>query len=545
MAKRTVARRWAAGYFSLLIATICAICAISASPAEAGEGQPSFANVTAAVGIDAPHHLTYFASGQAWADVDRDGYHDLYLTDNDGPNLLYRSNGSGADGTVTFSLSPISGDVSLPDAASGGATFADYDNDGWPDLYVLNLGANKLFRNLGGTGFEDVSAIAGIGDLGMGESATWGDYDGDGDLDLYSVNWWYAWNDPDHPLKRDTLYRNNGAGVGGIVTFSDVTELLDLERTAGPGYAATFVDFDNDGDQDLYVVNDKEFGNPLWRNDGPGCGGWCFTDVSVASGADRPAWGMGIAAGDYDRDGDFDFYYSSIGEMILLQNQISQGSPTFIEVSIEAGVSIDTVGWGSVFVDYDNDSWPDLYLSTDTADPAKANRLYRNLGDGTFEDVSEGSGASIVGRSMGVASCDYDLDGRVDLVVGNVGEQYHLLRNLGVAGAGNHWLAMRLEGGGPVNRDAIGARVELTLTGGATLMQEVKSDSSLGSGNDLGLHFGLGDALPQSARVVWPDGTEIVVDSLPVDRLWQLKYPSYADFIFIDGFESGDTSAWN
>ncbi len=526
-------------HLSLVFAATCA------SSAGAGEGQAFYANVTEAAGIDAPHHLTYFGTGQAWADVDRDGNHDLYLTDNDGPNLLYRSNGPGEDGVVTFSLSPFSADVSLALAESGGATFADYDNDGWPDLYVLNLGANKLFRNLSGAGFEDVTAAAGVGDPGMGESATWGDYDGDGDLDLYSVNWWYAWNDPDHPLKRDTLYRNEGAGVDGTVTFSDVTGLLDLERTAGPGYAATFVDFDNDGDQDLYVVNDKAFGNPLWRNDGPGCGGWCFTDVSVASGADRPAWSMGLAAGDYDRDGDFDFYYSSINEMVLLQSQISQGSPTFVDVSIAAGVSIETVGWGTVFVDFDNDGWLDLYLSTDTGDPAKSNRLYRNLGDGTFEDVSEESGASIVGRSFGVASCDYDQDGWVDLVVANAGEQYNLFRNRGVAGAGNHWLSMRLEGGGPVNRDAIGTRVELTLTGGVVLMQEVKSDSSLGAGNDFALHFGLGDASPQSARVVWPDGTEIVVDSLPSDRLWRLKYPSYVDFVFIDGFESGDTSAWN
>ncbi len=518
-------------------------------PGAAGAGETIFEQVTVPAGIAAPHHLVdvcatnpafcpYYATGQAWADVDRDGDPDLYLTDSTGPNLLYSNDGDG-----TFSLSPVTGDVALPGAISGGASFADYDNDGWPDLMVLNRGPNTLLRNLAGAGFEDVTAAAGVGDPGEGESATWGDYDGDGYLDLYTVNWWWDL-DPEHPLRRDTLYRNEGDG-----TFTDVTALLDLERTGGPGFAATFVDFDNDGDQDLYVVNDKLFGNPLWRNDGPGCGGWCFTDVSVISGADRPAFSMGVATGDYDRDGDFDFYYTSINEMILLQNQTSQGSPTFVEVSAEAGVTYAAVGWGTVFTDYDNDGWLDLYVSIDNPDPANGNRLFHNLGGAegvvAFEDVSDVSGASLPARSFGVATCDYDADGWVDLVVGDIFEEYRLFRNLGEAGAGNHWLSIRLEGGGPVNRDAIGTRVELTLEGGAVLTRQVKSDSSLGSGNDLALHFGLGGATPESARVVWPDGTEITIERPPYDQSWRLVYPSWTEHVFADGFESGDTIAWD
>ncbi len=232
-----------------------------------------------------------------------------------------------------------------------------------------------------------------------------------------------------------------------------------------------------------------------------------------------------------------------------LQNQTSQGSPTFVEVTQDAGVSFNTTNWGTVFLDYDNDGWLDLYASVDSTDPAQGNRLFRNLGDAggtvTFEDVSDVSGASLPARTFGVATCDYDADGQVDLVVGDILEEYRLFRNLGMAGAGNHWLAIKLEGGGPVNRDAIGTRVELTLAGGAVLTRQVKSDSSLGSGNDLALHFGLGDALPESVRVLWPDGTEITIDSPPYDQAWRLVYPSWTELVFADGFESGDTSAWD
>ncbi len=518
------AKRWLPGTAcSLKIWCTVALGLVHPLEVRAGGGTP-FVDMTVASGITAVHQARYLVTGQAWGDYDRDGFPDLYVTDGGGPNTLYRNNGDG-----TFSVSPFSVTVALPTLESGGAVFADYNNDGWPDLYVLNRGANALYRNDGGQGFTNVAAAAGVGDMGQGESATWGDYNRDGWADLYVVNW-YNNDDESSPFSRDTFYKNNGDG-----TFTDVSGLLDPTRMEGPGYAATFVDYDNDADQDLYVVIDKNWGNLLFRNDGPGCGGWCFTDVSLATGAHRPVWGMGISTGDYDLDGDLDFYFSSIGEQVLLQNQTAQGNPVFVEVTLAAGVGPDAIGWGSVFFDYDRDGWLDLYLSA----ALSPNFLFRNRGDGTFEEIVAGSGADHAGFSIGVAKADYDADGRQDLVVGNYDLGYSLYRN---NLANDHgWLSIHLEGRGPVTRDALGTRVVILLSDGRIFTEEVTSDSSLGAGNELALFFGFGVATPVSALIFWPDGTTEQLDSVPMNTRWHHLYP----ILFADGFESGDTSAWS
>jgi hypothetical protein len=413
--------------------------------------------------------------------------------------------------------------------------FGDYDNDGWPDLYVVNQGANTLFHNDGGAGFTDVTALANIGDEGKGSSASWGDFDEDGLLDLYVANF----NCADCPnLDRDVLYRNLGDG-----TFEDVSEWLDglgddpVEST----FVGSFVDYDNDGDLDIYVVIDHEVGNKLYRNDGAGCGGWCLTDVAETAGATGPVDGMGLAIGDYDNDGDLDLYFSdAVPAAMLLQNQTAQGSPTFVDVTSAAGLELASIGWGTVFFDYDNDGWLDLYLATTPSVPGLTNRLYRNLGDGTFADVSDGSGADDPGPTLGVASADYDRDGWVDLVIGNTSDRYALYRNLGHDDSHN-WLAVRLEGLGSSNRDGIGGRVSLETSGGRTLMQEVKSGSSLGAGNEILVHFGLGIDDVSTATIVWPDGQVETFDEVAVNQLWTVRQTT----LFSDGFESGDTSAWS
>ena len=168
----------------------------------------------------------YLAIGQAWGDYDRDGWIDLFVTGNLEPNILYRNLGDGG-----FAVSALSDQLSLPDLPSGGATFADYNNDGWLDLYILNFGANRLFRNDAGAGFTDVTLEAGVGDRGKGTSAAWGDYDGDGWLDLYLTNWsCYPECDPvDFAAQQDRLYHNNGDG-----SFTDVTLTLEYGLTWGP-----------------------------------------------------------------------------------------------------------------------------------------------------------------------------------------------------------------------------------------------------------------------------------------------------------------------
>lgn len=502
-----------------------------------------FTEVSDSIGVTATHNFAaYFITGQAWGDYNGDGWLDLYVTDTGGPNTLFVNDGDG-----TFSVSPHAGPLALPNIASGGALWADYNNDGWRDLYVTNYGANSLFRNDGGQGFTDVSASAGVDDIGAGAMAAWADFDEDGWIDLYVVNHASCPTQvhPDCPPRSwdDILYHNNGDG-----TFSDVTSAL-VTGFEGPGFAGSWLDYDNDGDSDFYLVNDKMNGgtgpspgsNILFRNDGAGCAplAWCFTEVSAGTNTDAQVDGMGLAVGDYDNDQDLDLYFSDSGPARLLQNQMNIGVDGYEEVTVPAGVYFTITSWGAVMLDYDNDGWLDLYLATVGSDVAQGNRLWHNLGETfpgvvTFEDVSVVSGAQAFGFSLGVAYADYNNDGWVDLIVGNRDEEgFQLLRNNGAQGDGNHWLTVRLTGSGSINRDAIGARVYLTLDNGETLMQEVKSGSSFGSGNDLALYFGLGTADIVSLEVVWPDGTVEVFDEVGVDQVWEHIYSQGAYQVFM------------
>ncbi|MEZ4662390.1 MAG: CRTAC1 family protein [Caldilineaceae bacterium] len=486
--------------------------------------------MSTAAGLGANRQGSDKVIGQAWGDFDNDGRPDFYATDHAGPNTLYHNEGDG-----TFTVSPLNKVVALADDYSAGAVFVDFDNDGWRDLYVVNWGANVLFRNVNGVAFEDVTAAAGVGDGGNGKTAAWGDYDQDGFVDLYVANWacYPKCGRPDTG-DIDRLYHNNGDG-----TFSNVTNLLG-GKIAGSGFVASWTDYDNDGDLDIYLVNDEfinPVGNGLWRNDGPGCDGWCFSDVSKEAGADTKLMGMGLATGDYDNDGDQDFFFSNAGPMMLLQNQ---GDGAFVNVAEAAGVdSANSTGWGAVFVDYDNDGWQDLYLavsdvaggeegaasSNDDA-PSPLNQLYHNNQDGSFTNVSEISGASASGATLGVATADYDRDGRVDLLVGNIDTGYLLYRNQSAAALANHWFTLELVGDGPVNRDAIGSRVYVTTADGLTLMQEVICGGSLGAGNDLALHFGLGrHADITQLEIYWPDGKHQSFTDIRADRFVMLTYP--------------------
>lgn len=512
-----IALLWQQGYFCTRSAQAADLLAVAG-----GESRPQtlFADVSRAAGVVQTRQGNERTIGQAWGDYDGDGWLDLYVTDAEGPNVLFRNNGNG-----TFSRSPLAEQVALPDGYSGGATFVDYDNDGWPDLYVVNWGANVLFRNEGGQRFVDVTEVAGVGDTANGQSASWGDFDQDGYLDLYVANWsCYPRCGRPSTGDSDRLYRNNGDG-----TFSDVTHWLN-SKVLGSGFIASFVDYDNDGDLDIYLINDEfihPIGNALWRNDGPGCKGWCFTEVSAQLNADTRVMGMGLAVLDYDNDGRFDFYFSNAGPMTLLRNQ---EDGTFANVAPQAGVDLPTgIGWGTVAFDYDNDGWQDLYLAVMTTVDGKgipANPLWRNNGDGTFTLVDSHSGAGAVGPSMGVATADYDQDGWVDLLVGDVMQGYALLRNQGAAlFPGHNWLTLQLIGGGAVNRDAVGTRVEIRTPDGRFQMQEVRNGVSLGAGSELALHFGLGEARTVDVTVRWPDGRMQQFANVPANQRVVLPYP--------------------
>ena len=472
--------------------------------------------------LEAAHQAAYLGIGQAVADVNRDGWPDLYLSSGQGPNrLLINQQGEG------FIAASNAEPLELYAHESAGVLFFDHDNDGWPDLLVLGKGASYLFRNLEGEGWADISASSGMATAGQGQSAAVADFDGDGLLDLYIVHWYFD-DDESSPLKADQLFRNR-EGV-----FEDVSHWLDPAVLDGPGFAASWLDYNDDGRPDLYVVNDKLYGNILLRNDGPGCGGWCFTDVSASTGADRRAFSMGVAVGDPDRDGDFDLFYSSIGEQVLLENLHAQDQPQFVERSAPAGVDFDAIGWGAVFFDADNDGAEDLYLATSNIDTRRCNRFWQGDGSGTFIDRSDSSGLSDCGFGMGLAVLDHDRDGRQDLVLGNWNERFVLYRNVSTGGA---WLRLRLDGGDRVNRDAVGTRVRLGNIDGRVQTRELRRGSGHGGNHEPVLHFGLGDAVPQWLELRWPDGVLQRIES-PQAGDWTLIHPHDGGRVFAADFES-------
>jgi hypothetical protein len=473
-------------------------------------------------------------------DFDNDGFQDIYLPNSVGPNSLFHNNGDG-----TFTDVAAAAGVQDEETRGNGGCAADYDNDGYQDIYLSNYGSSKLYRNQGDGTFTDVTLAAGLDapdDSYRSTGCAWGDYDQDGLLDLVVVHYLHEWTpamfgDRDQIGAIGALYRgvrdlslfhNDGDG-----TFTDATQLLGsvsapvggfgsttVGNVRGAGFQPGWVDFDNDGDLDLYVVND--FGaelqpNVLWRNEGG------FFDISVASSTDLPIYGMGLAVGDYDLDGFLDIFVTNIGENVLLKN--NGDGLTFTDTTRDAGVGLAMIGvkervtWGAVFFDYDNDGDEDLYvvsgfLKYGPADTSRGdipdylkeqpNALMRNEGDGRFEDVSYLSGAGDPGVGRGGVFLDFNNDGCLDLLVGNLGQRAKLFQNL--CESGNSWLLVDPVGT-VSNRDGIGARITL-VTGGKTQIREVSSGRSNMGQNMLEVHFGLGGAtLVDSVTIRWPSGT--------------------------------------
>lgn len=473
-----------------------------------------FESFTEASGLDMPHECVYevqYPPGIGIRDFDGDGHEDLFLTSWEGPSRLWLGDGGGS-----FSEA-ASGSV-LAEHTSTGVAVGDYDNDGWADVFVPGTGSGALLQASGGS-LAEVTTVAGVVSSSAGTVGAWGDFDADGDLDLFAG----AWNSESLQGSQE-LFRNDGDG-----TFTDLSMVFEAVTAGRPVLAASFLDYDNDGDADLYVVIDKSHGNVLWRNDGPGCGGWCFVDVADEAGAALMIHGMGVAVGDYDNDGDLDLYVTDIAKAFLLQNQTSQGEAVFLDVTETAGVDLLGVGWGAVFADYDNDGWQDLYVAqgTDSGGVTSANVLFHNLGDGTFDALGSASGAVDLGFSQAVAFGDLDEDGFLDLVVGNRQDAYAVYRNRAEFGAENNWVEIDLRGAASVSADAAGARAWLSTADGLTRLQEVKLGSSMSSTNMLPLHFGLGAHDGAELSVLWPDGETAVftLESTDVNQRLVVSYP--------------------
>ncbi|MYH29385.1 MAG: CRTAC1 family protein [Acidobacteria bacterium] len=454
-----------------------------------------------------------------------------------------------ADGSRTLRFADVTAGSGIDADGFGlGVAAGDVNNDGWTDLLLTNFGPASLYLNQGDGTFRDASDAGGIdGAPGFGVSASFADFDRDGWLDLYvghNVN--YALDNtiecsnvtgasdycppetyggtPDH------LYRNTGDG-----RFVDVSDSALVGGQFGPALGVAVADYDGDGWIDIYVANDATE-NLLWINQQDGT----FRDVALLAGAALSGMGlaeasMGVDAGDYDNDGDEDLFMTHItneGNNLY----VNDGTASFRDRSTVSGLgagSLPYTGWGTTWFDYDNDGWLDLLAVNGTviASPGPADRpfpydqrksLFRNLGDGTFEDVTGAAGAAfeLSETGRGAAFGDVDNDGDVDVVVGNDTGPARLLINR--VGNRRHWIGLRLAGAG--GRDMLGARVAVRRPGEPTLWRRARSDGSYASANDPRVVVGLGDSDGRPAvEVHWPDGRTETWEDVEVDRWTTLE----------------------
>ncbi len=554
-----------------------AVPAVSGSgerPQPSGSGPPStgttpfrFADASPGSGLEfvnvsgsraQDYVLESMSAAAAFADYDGDGFLDLFIVNGTrltgapegaGNRLFHNEPDPGEGGGPARRFREVEAGLGPPGWGMGCAA-GDYDNDGDVDFHVTYWGPNRLYRNDGGD-FAEVAASAGVADGRWGSSAAFADLDADGFLDLYVTNYLefdlerppggggkclykglHVFCGPAYaPRQRDRLYRNEGGG-----TFADVSAAAGVEAYRLPGLGVVFGDFDGDADQDIYVANDGE-PNLLFRNDG----GWRFAETARTAGAAYSLDGMaqasmGVHAGDYDNDGDLDLLTTNFSDEYntLYRNR---GGGSFEDATGEAGLgesALPFLGWGTGFVDFDNDGWLDLFVANGHLHPeldrsflglfyAQRNLLYHNRG-GRFVEVGAGSGGvwSIEKVSRAAAVGDFDNDGDADLFVMNLNDTPTLLRN--DSGGGNGWLGLQLTGT-ESNRDAIGARVRVRGAG-MEQVREVQRGYSFQAQNDPRLLFGLGgEGRAEEVEIHWPSGRRQLIADPPPGRYLKVREP--------------------
>src|SRR3954462_3927837 len=502
--------------------------------------------------------LESVGSGAALLDYDNDGWLDIYLLNGstvpaqNGKEpppraMLFHNN---HDGTFT----DVTEKAGVANERWGfGVAVGDYDNDGWPDLYVANFGKNRLYHNNHDASFTDVAEKAGVSLGGWSTGPTWGDYDHDGLLDLFVPG--YVKFDADHPPlagdntvsssscvfrglpvmcgprglpgEPDHLFHNNGDA-----TFTDVSEKAGVsDRKGYYGFASVFVDVDDDGWVDLLVANDS-VPKYLYRNRHDGT----FEDVSymsgfAVSGDAREQASMGIAVGDYNRDGKIDVYVTNFSDDYnsLYRND---GDENFTDVSFRAGTAEATIpflGWGTGFLDFDNDGLLDIFVANGHVYPgvdkqdwgttfAQRPLLFRNIDGSRFQEVppASGSGLADVIPARGAACGDLFNHGQIDVVTNNVDSTHTLRRN--VVKNKNHWIAFELTGSGKSPRYAIGTKVFVT-TGQVRQRADLFSGGSYASSSDQRLHFGVGAAAKiDEVEIYWPSGLKEQISVPKLDQ---------------------------
>ena len=494
------------------------------------------------------------SGGVLLLDYDRDGFLDIYFTNaptvemalkkEKSKSLLYHNNGDGIFTDVTDKAG-----VGFPGYAMGGAV-GDFNNDGFPDIYVTCLGGNVLYQNNGDGTFTDVTKKAGVADGRWSTGAAFGDYDGDGFLDLMVVGY-VDFKFDDLPkfgglptckfrgvdvqcgprgLKGagDSLFHNNGDG-----TFTDISKQVGINDPDGYyGMQPVWSDFGNVGRPDVYISNDstpnyfyRNLGKAKFSEDG-------LISGTAVSGDGSEQGSMGIAVGDYNHTGNFSIYTTNfVDEYNTLYR--NNGKYDFTDVSFTAKVaqlSRPYVGWGTGFFDLDNDTWLDLFVVNGHVYPQmdeissgakykQGKLLFVNNGDGTFCNASEQGGAvlSELRVSRGAAFGDLDNDGQIDIVVEDLDASPMILHNEG--DKANHWITLEL-GAKTGNPLAIGARVKIK-TGEITQTEEIRSGGSYLSQNDLRVHFGLGKATKiDELEIRWNSGKVETIKDIAADKFY-------------------------
>ncbi len=518
-----------------------------------------YVDVASKVGIRFQHEnaastekylIETMGSGCGWIDYDQNGLLDLYLVNGGITKLyqpsraprgaLYRNNGDGTFADVTAKAG-----VGAEGLFGMGVAIGDYDNDGYPDLLVLGYGACILYHNNGDGTFTDVTEKAGVANLGKwASSAAWFDYDNDGKLDLIVANYvdwspernlWCGDRGPGmrsycHPDvyhgQPPTLFHNNGDG-----TFTDISIRSRIGLKGGNGLGVVTFDYDNDGWQDIFVANDH-MPNSLFHNNRDGT----FEEVGYAAGVavgmdGQFEAGMGTDAADTTGNGRLNLIVTHLDQQLarLYENQ---GDASFEDATFRSKLSYSTFhvsGFGTRFLDYDNDGARDLFMANghvlDNIEKyrsdvryAEPKMMFRNIGNGIFTNVSDTLGADFQRPfvSRGAAVADFDNDGDLDILVSNNGQAPQLLRNDG--GNDNHWLQLFLIGT-KSNRDAVGARVKV-IAGDLTLYEQRKGGMSYQSAQDPRLHFGLGQRNNvDSVEITWPSGEITKLGHLKADRI--------------------------
>ncbi|MDH3988608.1 MAG: CRTAC1 family protein [Gammaproteobacteria bacterium] len=496
--------------------------------------QTTFANVTASSGIDHEFSIVTantsdpaeMGGGLSAADFDRDGLIDLYFVGGDGaPNALYRNDGNNQ-------FSDVANGLGLDATHLGsGPAFADIDGDGDLDLFVGSVENHPkyLFRN-DGNQFTNVLANSGIVLRAENTiSAGFSDYDMDGDLDLVLAHWG---NDPQPDT--ETLWQNNGDGTFTSASIpSGIADQL-ITQTGLPGlfdytFAPMLSDIDRDGDPDILFASDFTTSKIFLNN-----GDATFTDITDRNVV-KDRNGMGSAAGDYDNDGDMDWFVTSIFETSQgadpnIGNRLyrNDGNGVFTDVTDAAGVADGGWGWGVCFEDFDNDGDLDIFHVNgwEQIDPRDAGgpndftfdqiRYFESQGDGTFVEAAQGAGLIDTGQGRGVACFDSDRDGDLDLVITNNQPVKSVVIYRNELGGTNHYLTVKLNGSG-VNTDAIGAMIEIS-DGSRTQIREIRAGNHFVSQNPAEAHFGLGAAMSVDITITWPDGTQKSLDAIAADQ---------------------------